>query len=70
MQCVIGKTTNQRGEIMKSGYESLIWINDRDGKEYVCSLGNLEGKRSFEELSEEERGSCTDVNVLVGTERW
>ena len=23
---------------MKGGYESLVWIRDKDGKEYACSL--------------------------------
>ena len=54
---------------MKGGYESLVWINDRHGKEYVCSLENKENQR-YEELSQEERVQCTDVNQIVGTERW
>lgn len=54
---------------MKSGYESLVWINDGNGKEFVCSLEEKEA-RTFEDLSEEERARCTDVNQIVGTERW
>ncbi len=55
---------------MKGGYESLSWINDKNGKEYVCSLGEDGGKKSFEELTEEEKKRCSDVNAIVGTERW
>lgn len=54
---------------MKGGFESLTWVNDKDGKEYVCSLDNSE-KKTFEELSEEEKRRCADVNQIVGTERW
>lgn len=55
---------------MKSGYESLTWLNDKDGREYVCSLENNAGKTSFEHLTEEEQKSCRNVNEIVGTERW
>lgn len=52
---------------MNFGYESLVWITDKDGKEYVCSLHDI---RNEHELNEEEREKCMDVNLLVGTERW
>ena len=55
---------------MKSGYESLTWLNDQDGREYVCSIENNAGKTSFELLTEEEQKSCRNVNEIVGTERW
>ncbi|MFT5698276.1 MAG: hypothetical protein ACI8ZB_001130 [Desulforhopalus sp.] len=55
---------------MKSGYESLTWLNDRDGKEYVCTIEAQEGKTSFEQLTEEEKKNCSNVNEIVGTERW
>ena len=55
---------------MKSGYDSLTWINDKDGKEYVCSIHNPHNKKSFEQLSEDEKKQCSDVNQIVGTERW
>jgi len=55
---------------MKSGYESLTWLNDKDGREYVCSLDHLPEDKSFEDLSDEEKRRCSDVNQIVGTERW
>ncbi len=55
---------------MKSGYESLVWIHDNKGKEYVCSLDNSDNTESFEQLSDEEKTKCSDVNQIVGTERW
>lgn len=55
---------------MKSGYESLAWINDEHGKEFVCRIAQSDNKKSFEDLSEEEKKNCTDVNQIVGTERW
>lgn len=52
---------------MKGGYESLVWINDKDGREYVCALDDI---RNEHELTDEEKAKCMDVNLLVGTERW
>lgn len=54
---------------MKRGMRSLVWLNDENGKEYVCSLEHSD-KKTFEELSEEEKRRCADVNQIVGTERW
>ena len=55
---------------MKSGYDSLTWLNDKDGKEYVCTIDNAEKKTSFDQLSDDEKKRCSDVNQIVGTERW
>ena len=58
-------------EYNKGGYESLVWIRDKDGKEYACSLAALKGNvREKEELTEQERARCMDVSLLIGTERW
>lgn len=55
---------------MKGGYESLTWLNDKDGKEYVCQLDNSHEHKSYDQLSSEEKKHCSDVNLIVGTERW
>lgn len=55
---------------MKSGYESLTWLNDKDGKEFVCSIDNFDIRRSYEQLTDEEKKHCSNVNQIVGTERW
>ena len=38
-------------EYHEGGYESLVWIRDKDGKEYACSAealkGNLRGFHSI-----------------------
>ena len=61
---------DERGEIMKSGYESLFWINDKEGKEYVCTIQNNGHNRSFEDLTDEEKKRCENVNQIIGTARW
>jgi len=53
------------------GYESLVWVNDDNGKEFSCSLDRIRGGvKSFHDLTDHERASCMDVNSIVGTERW
>jgi hypothetical protein len=53
-----------------SGYESLAWIRDKDGKEYVCPIEVLKGNIKDHELSEDEHRQCMDVSTIIGTERW
>ncbi len=55
---------------MRGGYESLVWINDKSGREYVCYADDTRNKKSFEELTDDEKRSCDNVNQLIGTERW
>ena len=55
----------------KGGYASLVWIRDKDGKEYACPLEAIKGRvKDKNELTEEERKQCTDVSTIIGTERW
>jgi hypothetical protein len=49
----------------------MVWIRDKDGKEYACTAAALKGNlKSKEELSDEEKENCMDVSQLIGTERW
>ncbi|WP_028580922.1 hypothetical protein [Desulfogranum japonicum] len=53
------------------GYESLVWVRDEAGKEFSCSVNPGRGQvKNFNELSQEEKATCMDVNQIVGTERW
>lgn len=53
------------------GYESMVWVRDKNGKEYACYLNDIKGKiKTKEELTPEERDKCLDVSEIVGTERW
>jgi len=49
------------------GYEGMIWVTDKNGKEYACYVKDIKKK---EDLTEEEKAKCMDINQLVGTERW
>jgi hypothetical protein len=53
------------------GYESLVWVRDHSGREMSCSLDAARGGvRNIDDLTDHERSSCMDVNLIVGDERW
>ena len=60
----------QKMDSSGSGYESMVWIRDKDGKEYACYLKNSKNIKSKDQLTEEEKAKCMDVSQIVGTERW
>jgi hypothetical protein len=49
------------------GYESMVWVQDRDGREFACYREDLNNPA---ELTEEKKAKCLDVNTIIGTERW
>jgi len=54
-----------------NGYESLVWIKNENGHEFYCDARAI--REDFVDghpLNEKEEAACTDVNLLVGTERW
>ena len=56
---------------MKGDYDSMIWVNDKEGREYVCTADFEHiNEKQLDRLSEDERRTCSDVNLIVGTERW
>ena len=32
------------------GYESMAWVNDRNGKEFACYLKDIENIKNFDDL--------------------
>ena len=52
------------------GYESIVWVNDRNGREFACYINDRKDMGHFEELPDELREKCLNVNNLIGTERW
>ena len=56
---------------IQGGFGNLVWVRDKDGKEYACPVESIKGNiKTKEELSEEEKSNCMDVSYIVGTERW
>ncbi len=56
---------------MKGDFGTMVWLNDDDGHEYVCTVEtDFDTKKDMSDLTEEERKTCMDVNSIIGTERW
>jgi len=52
------------------GYESMVWVSDRHGREFACYRTDIKNFTILEDMPEELREKCFDVKNLVGTERW
>ena len=57
-------------EATSGGYESMVWVSDKDGKEYACYVKDIKSIKKKEDLSEDEKAKCMDVSQMIGTERW
>jgi len=56
---------------MKGDYGTFTWVNDEHGKEYVCTVEKEHfDEDKYENLTDDERNTCVNVNEMVGTERW
>jgi hypothetical protein len=61
---------SMRGEIISGEYKRMVWVHDKDGKEYVCYSNDLDGtKINKEHLTEAERETCLDLNMTLG-DNW
>ncbi len=58
---------SMRGDIISEEYKKMVWVHDREGKEYACYIDDLKGKfKTKEELTEEEKKNCLDLNTVLG----
>jgi len=55
-----------KGNIISGEFSKMVWIRDKEGKEYACSFENLKGIKKVEDLTEEERKNCTDLSTVLG----
>lgn len=55
---------------MKGDFGSLVWVNDKEGREYVCVANGNGSARDYEDLSDNERATCSDTNDFIPTDRW
>lgn len=53
---------SMRGEIISEEYKKMVFVHDKDGKEYVCYLKDI---KSADELTEEERAKCLDRSQVI-----
>jgi len=58
---------SMRGEIISEEYKKMVWVHDKDGKEYACYVDDLKGKiKKKEDLTDDEKKKCLDLNEVLG----
>jgi len=57
---------SMRGEKIAEEYNRMVWVRDKDGKEYACYIEDLKSLKKKEDLTEEEKSKCTDISTVLG----
>lgn len=57
---------SMRGDIISEEYKKMVFIQDKDGKEYACYIDDLKQIKRKEDLTEEEKEKCTDISQVLG----
>jgi len=55
-----------KGEIIAEEFNKMVWVSDKNGKEYACYIEDLKNIKRKEELSDEEQRQCMDLSVVLG----
>ncbi len=57
---------SMRGEIISKEYQSMVFVNDQNGKEYACYATDLQNYKTGAGLTDNEKESCTDLSLILG----
>jgi hypothetical protein len=52
------------------GYEDMVWIRDKDGKEYACQFKEIKFIKRREDLTDEEVERCVEVSQILNKDDW
>ena len=44
----------------------MVFVHDKNGKEYACYASDLKNFKRGEDLKENEREKCTDLSLVLG----
>lgn len=55
-----------KGEIISKEFQKMVWVQDKDGKEYACYIEDLGQIKKKEDMTEEEQKKCQDLNTVLG----
>ena len=58
--------TLMKGEVISKEFQKMVWVQDKDGKEYACYIDDLKQIKKKEDLSEEEKAKCLDLSTVLG----
>ena len=56
---------SMRGENISKEYQKMVWVRDKDGKEYACYIEDLKGLKKKEDLTDEEKANCLDISQVL-----
>lgn len=57
---------SMRGEIISKEYQKMIWVQDKEGKEYACYIDDVKNIKRKEDLTDEEKAKCLDISQVLG----
>ena len=57
---------SMRGDIISKEYQGMVFVQDKEGKEYACYVKDLTNFKKSEDLTDDEREKCTDLSTVVG----
>ena len=57
---------SMRGEKISEEYQKMVWVRDKDGKEYACYIDDLKSIKKKEDLTDEEKEKCLDLSLVLG----
>ncbi|MEX1349420.1 MAG: hypothetical protein AB1Z31_16985 [Desulfobacterales bacterium] len=57
---------SMRGDIISKEYQKMVWVRDKDGKEYACYIDDLQNIKKKEDLTDEEKEKCLDISQVLG----
>jgi len=55
-----------KGEIISKEFQKMVWVQDKDGKEYACYIEDLGQIKKKEDMTEEEQKQCMDLSTVLG----
>jgi hypothetical protein len=55
-----------KGDIISKEFQKMVWVQDKDGKEYACYIEDLGQIKKKEDMTEEEQKQCLDLNTVLG----
>mgnify|MGYP006896061035 CR=1 FL=1 len=56
---------SMRGEKISEEYQRMVWVRDKDGKEYACYIEDLKGLKKKEDLTDEEKEKIKNLPVKL-----
>lgn len=45
--------------------EIMVWVQDKNGKEYACYIDDFRKIKKKEDLTEEEKANCKDLSLVL-----